>query len=111
MVEAHLPAQQVLGLCDGCSAISMAMDKLGVPHVVRAVESETVGLWGGGTVGGAALGAGRCAAVDARRVAGPAVGAAVGAHRHRLMWVSMSGCGHGKARWARAGGQEDQPGV
>ena len=32
MVEAHLPAQQVLGLCDCCSAISMAMDKLGVPH-------------------------------------------------------------------------------
>ena len=38
---ALLPAQQVLGLCDGCSAISMAMDKLGVPHVVRAVESKT----------------------------------------------------------------------
>ena len=40
VVEAHLPAQQVLGLCDGCSAIFMAIAKLGVRHVVRAVESE-----------------------------------------------------------------------
>ena len=43
-VVPQLPAQQVLGLCDGCSAISMVMDELGVSHVDKEGDCARAAL-------------------------------------------------------------------